>query len=743
MPKKIKLIFSPFSFLIAHFILIGLFFSENILNITYSDSFLYSLLNILVGGLALYISYFSYFAYKRSKIIQMFVVSISFFVIGASCLVYVLSGPDFYFLGILKIVFSLAKDYGLFIGSFFLLFLLLPLERYEKKIYNHKLEIFLGIIVAYSLILLSLVVKPEYALFLQELSNLFLGFACIFLFLIFIFLFHQYRELKSVFLLNLLVGVIFLTSSIIISFFYVQNSLFWWYGHFSVLVGFIFVIIGFIKAQKSKNGYLIVVGEMPIYSRIGTKLLGSFLLVAALSVLLTGYFSFTTAKNSLSAQVQSNLDFNSKAKEAEVINFLESSKADVLNFSRSISSQINEGQISYDQNNVELFKGFLKNRIPYYKTEILSSDGQVIWSSDGKSDGDSRKNWSYYNIVKNFEIGEAYLSDVFLTNGMPTLVAITKIDTGKIKNNYDILVGYLDAKILNSVLSGSYDSQILRQGAYDSMSRYDVYLVNRSNYIISETKFFKDLVLKQKNITRPVVRCKYGDRVVGEYSDYRKVRVVGASNCLPNGWTLLTEISVDEVYSSLEIIKIKILLASLAIVVFVFVLVYSLIKRITEPIQELSRVTRKVSDGDYSEKVKVEGRSEIGMLAKSFNIMTKNIVKANKSLKEQYSELKKTSNALKESKNHLEEKVKERTLELEEAKAYLEDKVDERTQELKILNENLEEEVVKRTIELKEKLAELERFNKLAVGRELKMIELKNELKDLKKKNRVKNKKKK
>jgi len=46
----------------------------------------------------------------------------------------------------------------------------------------------------------------------------------------------------------------------------------------------------------------------------------------------------------------------------------------------------------------------------------------------------------------------------------------------------------------------------------------------------------------------------------------------------------------------------------------------------------------------------------------------------------------------------------------------------------------LEEQVKERTKELQEKVEELERFHRLAVGRELKMIELKKEIEKLKKK---------
>lgn len=71
--------------------------------------------------------------------------------------------------------------------------------------------------------------------------------------------------------------------------------------------------------------------------------------------------------------------------------------------------------------------------------------------------------------------------------------------------------------------------------------------------------------------------------------------------------------------------------------------------------------------------------------------------------------------------------------EAEMAQSSLEIKIRARTRELLILSQKLEEEVEKRTDELKVKIAELERFNRLAVGRELKMIELKAKIRELEK----------
>jgi bacterioferritin (cytochrome b1) len=92
--------------------------------------------------------------------------------------------------------------------------------------------------------------------------------------------------------------------------------------------------------------------------------------------------------------------------------------------------------------------------------------------------------------------------------------------------------------------------------------------------------------------------------------------------------------------------------------------------------------------------------------------------------------IKKTDRDLIEKDLALEKKTKE----LEGAKAVLEKRVKVRTKELQELTEGQEETIAKRTKEIEERAEDLEKFHHLAVGRELKMVEMKKELQKLKEK---------
>jgi len=128
-------------------------------------------------------------------------------------------------------------------------------------------------------------------------------------------------------------------------------------------------------------------------------------------------------------------------------------------------------------------------------------------------------------------------------------------------------------------------------------------------------------------------------------------------------------------------IKVITIISTILTFLLALALGYFVFKSSLKPIRELKKASEEIRKGNFKHRIDVKSKDEIGELGIGFNEMAAK---------------------LKESYEGLEKKKGE-----------------------------VEEEVKKRTKEFQEKLEELEQFQKLAVGRELKMIELKKALRQV------------
>ena len=124
-------------------------------------------------------------------------------------------------------------------------------------------------------------------------------------------------------------------------------------------------------------------------------------------------------------------------------------------------------------------------------------------------------------------------------------------------------------------------------------------------------------------------------------------------------------------------------------------------------------------------------------LEKRVEERTAELARANSALLAEVNERKLAEEALHHQAVELAQEVAERQMaqeNLQEKALLLEEEIEKRQNaqdELEQLNERLEQRVQERTVELKEKYTELERMNKIFVGRELRMVELKERIREL------------
>ncbi|MDI6602512.1 MAG: HAMP domain-containing protein [Patescibacteria group bacterium] len=166
-------------------------------------------------------------------------------------------------------------------------------------------------------------------------------------------------------------------------------------------------------------------------------------------------------------------------------------------------------------------------------------------------------------------------------------------------------------------------------------------------------------------------------------------------------WSLFLGVSLEPVVAARRTIIAHSLDFLVLTIIFIALISFYFAKEVTNPLKHLREGAETIGKGNLDYRIKIKTGDEIEELANAFNKMAED-------LKRSYTAL-------------------------EESKKVLEIKVAARTKELKELAEGLEEEVERRTKEVRERMEELEKFHRLAVGRELKMVELKKEIKKLKK----------
>jgi len=141
------------------------------------------------------------------------------------------------------------------------------------------------------------------------------------------------------------------------------------------------------------------------------------------------------------------------------------------------------------------------------------------------------------------------------------------------------------------------------------------------------------------------------------------------------------------------------ILVASANIVAVILLTFLITRGIIRPLKYIKEIMNRVGEGDLTKRITFKATKEMEEVGEAFNDMILKLYDAR-------------------------EKVKD-------TNEILEQKVEKRTQQLRNLTSSLEEKVQERTKELQEKVEELERFQKLAVGRELRMVELKGSIKKL------------
>jgi C4-dicarboxylate-specific signal transduction histidine kinase len=343
---------------------------------------------------------------------------------------------------------------------------------------------------------------------------------------------------------------------------------------------------------------------------------------------------------------------------------------------------------------LDIFNEYSKEDTKYLSLYLLDKNGIALISTDSTFIGqdysfrdyfkEGMKGNSYTDILlgkTSNQFGYYFSHPVIDDKGNALGVFVVKI------NNKEI-----DDAILNS--EASRDSGIMLVDKYGIVivsNKQDRFLkslgelkVDEKEEILKSKKFLdKEILSLQYDIVQEKIHN--GESVQGlriNDKEDGEIEIVNVNKIGEFPFYLVSETGLDTLNKTiLDTIIILIILIVLGIIFTSFILYRFIIISIL-PLKEFKFIAEIISSGDFSKRIDIKTKDELGDLAQTFNKMSSD-------LEDLYS--------------NLENKVKERTEKLEESEK-----------------------------KLKKTLDESERINKLMVGRELDMIKLKKEVAEIK-----------
>ena len=284
----------------------------------------------------------------------------------------------------------------------------------------------------------------------------------------------------------------------------------------------------------------------PLTLRLSRTLILALVAFALVPVAIAALFSSTLLDRVVRTQTETSLRVAATLTQATIIQFLDYLKGRTLDVADDwyIKDSLAAGRLGR-----ELDRYLAVNRSHIPESEdlfILDVRGRVVASADAGIIGRDDSRTAYFAAGRT----QLYVGDLVRdTDGRVQWTVAAPIVARQSGAWLGVLANRVDKRTLSDLTTG----RKLRQfGVPDDAVRRgrtgEVYVVDRDGLMITESRFIDHVILSTTVDTLPVRRARTsGQPVLGEYADYRGVRVTGASAVIPAlGWVVVAEIDERE-----------------------------------------------------------------------------------------------------------------------------------------------------------------------------------------------------
>jgi len=400
--------------------------------------------------------------------------------------------------------------------------------------------------------------------------------------------------------------------------------------------------------------------------KIRTKLIFSLLLVAILPLvaILAVLYHDTKSRLLETSLVEESVDLLAKKEGVDLL--LMDIKSEVLFLSNlySLNDFINTDDIEAKEKDLEKlrhnFLVFSQEKGIYYQLRYLDADGQEVVRVDNK-DGRSyvvpedqlqnKKGRYYFDDAIKIAKREVFVSplDLNIENGElenrgtaeePAYVPVIRYATPVFNDNGDFK-GVVIANVYADNFLNSLEQVIVGES-----HGKENYLINQDGYFLYHSDKEKSWGFMFDNDETVYKYYTQADKLLSEkqgqfysttqhsfltfsriYPSDNQAYLDGASKEWGDGyyWVLISQVSKDVVYGSVNEVLYKILLLIIIVLVIIIFFALLLSNSIAKPIIKLIEGVKIIKEGNLNYKVGLNQNDEIGWLSKDFDEMTASI----------------------------------------------------------------------------------------------------------------------
>jgi signal transduction histidine kinase len=373
-----------------------------------------------------------------------------------------------------------------------------------------------------------------------------------------------------------------------------------------------------------------------VRSRVGRRFIGLFLLLS-LPVIAAGWFGIHRATQAIRQQTHRVLRAASDGAEAQLREFLLCVRRTTEAVGRdericAILQQTNTGPPGLNGVLERLKEGLPEAQEIF----CISIDGWVIASSGEEIAAKDESAAAYFEGGRRAFYSGDLVRDA--ASGRVRWKMSAPVKAPGSERVLGVVVVGIDPAALSMLTSGK---RVLAEGADTQSFRIgqtgETYIVNRNGFLLTESRFAPDAILRVRVETAPVrAGVERGQEMIGDYRDYRGVPVSGASAVLPEmGWVLVTEIDFSQAFAPIAEIRNALVWVAVGVGLVTSLMAIRFARAIVNPLGMASEADRALARGDEEgAMVPEEGLpgNEIGEFVRKRNVRIKELMERQREL---------------------------------------------------------------------------------------------------------------